>query len=96
VESQRSCAFRPWPRLFLTGALTHHLIDGRFLTYTEISPIQDLGEFGDTAEDLTFALVNDDRRHYRKGSVDAGVFSLVLSYDPTAFQAAIDAAEAAE
>ena len=51
------------------------------LTYTEISQIQDLGDFGDVAEDLTYSLVNDDRLHYRKGSVDGGVLPLVLSHD---------------
>ena len=69
--------------------------DFETLTYTEISQIQDLGEFGDVAEDLTFALVNDDRMHYRKGSVDGGVLPLVLSHDlEDEGQAALQAASA--
>ena len=56
--------------------------DFEALTCTEISQIQDLGDFGDAAEDVSFAGVNDDRLHYRKGSVDGGVLPLVLSYDP--------------
>jgi hypothetical protein len=47
------------------------------------------------AEDLTFALVNDDRLHYRKGAMDTGVIPLVLSYDPDDDgQAALKAASA--
>ena len=65
------------------------------LTYTEISQIQDLGDFGDAAEDLSFAVVNDDRLHYRKGSMDGGVMPLILSYDgEDAGQAALKAASA--
>lgn len=72
------------PPLDWAGAGTSVLTASDFeaLTYTEISQLQDLGEYGDTAEDLTFSLVNDDRLHYRKGSVDGGVLPLVLSYDP--------------
>ena len=45
------------------------------LAFTEIVQIQDLGDFGDAAEDVSFAVVNDDRLHYRKGSVDGGVLT---------------------
>jgi hypothetical protein len=72
-------------RLFLgpvAGTSVDTEADFEALSFTEISQIQDLGEFGDVAEDLTFGLVNDERLHYRKGSVDAGVIPLVLSYDP--------------
>ena len=51
------------------------------LSYTEISQVQDLGEFGDTAEELTFEVIHDDRLQSRKGSVDGGILPLVLSYD---------------
>jgi hypothetical protein len=65
------------------------------LAFTEIVQIQDLGDFGDAAEDVSFAVVNDDRLHYRKGSVDGGVLPLVLSYDPDDDgQAALKAASA--
>jgi hypothetical protein len=63
------------------------------LSYTEISQIQDLGEFGDTAEELTFEVIHDERLQSRKGSVDGGILPLVLSYDlGDAGQAALKAA----
>ena len=59
------------------------------------SQIQDLGDFGDAAEDVSFAVVNDDRLHYRKGSMDGGVMPLILSYDgDDAGQAALKVASA--
>ena len=65
------------------------------LSYTEISQVQDLGEFGDTAEELTFEVIHDDRLQSRKGSVDGGILPLVLSYDlGDAGQAALKAASA--
>ena len=84
---------------FYTGSVAGTSIDTAeefdALTFTEISQIQDLGDFGDAAEDGTFGVVNDDRLHYRKGLVDGGMLPLVLSYDPDDDgQAALEAASA--
>jgi hypothetical protein len=66
------------------------------LSYTEISQVQDMGEFGDAVEDLTYSAVDDSRVYHVPGSVSAGILSLVLSYDGTnAGQAALKAAAAA-
>ena len=65
------------------------------LSFTEIFQIQDLGEFGDVAEELTFSVIDSDRLQSRKGNVDGGILPLVLSYDLTdAGQAALKAAVA--
>ena len=47
----------PLYRAGCRGASTDTAAEFEALTYTEISQIQDLGDFGDVAEDLTFALV---------------------------------------
>jgi hypothetical protein len=65
------------------------------LSYTEISQIQDLGEFGDVAEGISFSVINDERQQHRKGSQDGGVLPLILSYDlGDAGQAALKVASA--
>jgi len=62
--------------------------------WTEIGEIESVGEFGDQANDVTFASLGDGRVRHAKGARDAGTMALVCGHDPLDIgQAAIDAAE---
>ena len=64
-------------------------------SYTEIGEIEDLGEYGDQNELVTFTAINVDRVQKLKGTADAGEFALVVGADQTdAGQAALIAAQA--
>lgn len=69
----------------------------QFLTesYTEIGEVEDLGEFGDESEIVTFLSLADSRTRKLKGSRDAGDLALVVGADDAdAGQDALIAAEA--
>lgn len=57
----------------------------QFLTdsYTEIGEVEDLGEFGDESEIITFASLADNRNRKLKGIRDAGTLTLVVGDDPS-------------
>lgn len=64
-------------------------------TYVEIGDVEDLGEFGDSAEIVEFVATNDARVRKSKGARDAGNQSLMVGYNPDdAGQIALDDAEA--
>jgi len=76
-------------------------IDGETLsqfledTYTEVGEVEDLGEFGDESETVTFASLADGRLQKLKGVRDAGILALVVGADDSdAGQDALIAAEA--
>lgn len=50
--------------------------------WVEIGEVQNLGEFGDQANDVTFASLSDGRVRHLKGARDAGVLALVCGRDP--------------
>lgn len=50
-------------------------------TFIEVGEVEDLGEFGDNAEDVTFASLSDSRMRHLKGVKDAGVISVVCGAD---------------
>lgn len=52
------------------------------LAYVEIGEVQNLGEFGDQANDVTFTSLGDSRVRHLKGARDAGVLALVCGRDP--------------
>lgn len=63
-------------------------------TYTEIGEVEDGGEFGDEANDVTFQSLSDGRVRHLKGARDAGTIALVCGDDPLdAGQLALRAAE---
>ncbi len=63
--------------------------------WTEITPVESIGAFGDSANDVTFAAIGDSRVRHAKGARDAGRFDLVVAHDPIdAGQLALDAAQA--
>lgn len=63
--------------------------------YTEVSEVEDLGEFGDESESVTFASLADARLQKLKGVRDAGILALVVGDDDSdAGQDAMIVAEA--
>lgn len=50
-------------------------------TYTAVGEIEDLGEFGDAYNPVTFASLADARTKKRKGTADAGEINLVVAFD---------------
>lgn len=49
--------------------------------YTEVGEVEDLGEFGDESEDVTFASLADSRMRHLKGIRDAGTIAVVCGAD---------------
>jgi hypothetical protein len=62
--------------------------------WTAIGLIESVGEFGDQANDVTFAAIGDARIRHAKGARDAGTMALVCAHDPfDAGQLALETAE---
>lgn len=64
-------------------------------SYIEVSEVEDLGEFGDESEMISFTALSDGRVRKFKGPRDAGVMTIVVGDDMTdEGQVAMEAAEA--
>lgn len=64
-------------------------------SYTEVGEVEDLGEFGDESEQVTFASLSNSRLQKLKGVRDAGVLALIVGADDAdAGQDALVVAEA--
>lgn len=64
-------------------------------SYIEIGEVENMGEYGDESQDVTFASLGDSRTRHFKGTRDAGTMALVVGDDPTDDgRAALIAAEA--
>lgn len=50
--------------------------------WIEVEEVEDFGEFGDTAESITFTSVNNQRVRKLKGPRDAGEQAIVVGRDP--------------
>lgn len=50
-------------------------------TWTQVEPLETIGSFGDTAEEVTTTLISDARVRRLKGARDAGVLELVAGLD---------------
>ncbi|MDH0154359.1 hypothetical protein [Stutzerimonas stutzeri] len=50
-------------------------------TYVEVGEIEDLGEFGDTFNNVSFTALSDGRVRKYKGTADAGDIALVVGLD---------------
>jgi hypothetical protein len=62
--------------------------------WVEVEEIEDLGELGDTAEEITFTALNNRRVRKMKGPRNAGTMAVVVGRDPLDDgQAALVAAE---
>jgi len=82
---------------FFIGTTTAAEALSQFLTdtYTEVGEVEDLGEFGDEAELVTFASLSDARMQKLKGVRDAGIMTVVTGADDSdAGQDAMIVAEA--
>lgn len=63
--------------------------------WSEIGLVESLGEFGDSANDVTFAALGDARIRHAKGARDGGQMPITVAHDPTDLgQLAAEAAEA--
>jgi hypothetical protein len=51
-------------------------------SYIEVGEVEDAGEYGDEASDVTFESLSDGRTRHLKGTKDAGVMPLVVGDDP--------------
>lgn len=64
-------------------------------SYIEVGEVEDLGEYGDQSEDVTFASLRDARTRHFKGTRDAGTAAITVGHDITdEGQLAMIAAEA--
>lgn len=64
-------------------------------SYIEIGEVEDLGEYGDQSEDVTFASLADSRTRHFKGTRDAGTAAITVGKDTSdAGQLALVEAEA--
>lgn len=83
-------------KLFI-GSTTQHTTVNDFEgeSWTEVEEVEDLGEFGDESNDVTFTALGDTRTRHLKGSRDAGTLQVVCGHRPDLTgQAAMVAAEA--
>lgn len=63
------------------------------LSFTEVTPVEDLGEWGDTHTGVPFTSLGDSRTQELKGSVTGGTLPVVVGLDETdAGQIAVKAA----
>lgn len=86
-------------KVFIGAAVTQAEADSlaefeAMSNWTEIGEIESVGEFGDQANDVTFASLGDGRVRHAKGARDAGTMALVCGHDPLDVgQRAVEAAE---
>jgi len=52
------------------------------LTWTEVNEVENLGEFGDDSEEVTFSSIKDGRVRKLKGTNDAGTIECTVGRDP--------------
>ncbi len=83
-------------RFFIgTKAAADSLADFKADTYIEVGEVEDLGEFGDQSNPVTFTALSNSRTRKFKGTKDAGDLALVLGFDKgDVGQQALIAAEA--
>jgi hypothetical protein len=62
-----------------TDAAAITLLGG--LTYVEIGEVENIGDYGDTVGDVTFASLGDSRTRHLKGLADAGTMDLTIGFD---------------
>jgi len=70
-------------RVFIgTTGQANSVIDYESDSYVEVGEVEDLGEFGDTAEEVTFTALADRRTRKFKGSFNAGTLTIITGSDP--------------
>lgn len=84
-------------KVFIGGvrlAATDTAAEYAALTWVPIEQVENIGEFGDEAAQITFDDIGDGRTKKLKGSRNAGMLALVCGWDPMgAGQIAVRAAE---
>lgn len=53
------------------------------LTWVEVDPVENLGDFGDEAAAVTFSALKDGRVRKLKGARDAGTLAVVVGHNPS-------------
>ena len=91
VQTAQGCKFYIGPQN--TSASTTAAYDA--LSYTEVGEIENMGDFGDTFNPVTFTALANGRTRKFKGSVNGGTMSLVCGLDESdpgqdALRAALD------
>lgn len=83
-------------KLFIGGTTAAStLIAFQALVWTEVGEVEDLGEFGDESESISFTALSDARTRKKKGPRDAGTITVVTGDDMLdQGQIAMEAAEA--
>lgn len=66
-----------------TTTVANNQADYEADSYTSVGEVEDLGEFGDTAEEITFTSLADRRVRKFKGSFDAGTLTVTVGKDTT-------------
>jgi len=70
-------------RVFIgTTGQANDVTDYEADSYIEVGEVEDLGEFGDTAEEVTFTALKDRRTRKFKGSFNAGTMTIICGSDP--------------
>ena len=85
-------------KLYIGGVAasrTQVLADYQLDSYIEVGELEDLGEFGDESENITFTALSDGRTQKLKGPRDAGTMPVTVGDDTSdEGQTALEAAEA--
>lgn len=86
-------------RLYISSAVVASTVDTiaefEALTWIHVGEIENFGEFGDEAQEVTFTSVTDGRVRKFKGAFNAGNMTLQLGFDGAdTGQAALKAAQA--
>jgi len=84
-------------KLFIatTAGIPANLAAYQALTFTEVAEVEDMGEFGDESEAVSWTALSDARTRKLKGPRDAGTQVVVVGDDMTDDgQVALEAAEA--
>jgi hypothetical protein len=78
-----------------TPGIPANLAAYQALTWTEVGEVEDLGEFGDESDSVSFTALADARTRKMKGPRDAGTMAIVVGDDMLDDgQIAMEAAEA--
>lgn len=64
-----------------TKAPASNLTEFQADTYIEVTPVEEIGEFGDQHNIVTFTSLSDGRVRKLKGTKDAGDMTLVVAHD---------------
>lgn len=74
-------------RLYISNAAVLDTVDTisefEALTWVEVEPVENIGDFGDEAAAVTFSALKDGRVRKMKGARDAGTLAVVVGHNPS-------------